>query len=48
MRDGMLKCQINQIAALIKVSILQATDSKAVRSVAVKHEGTAAVEAQGA
>ena len=43
-----VKCQINQIAALIKVSILQAKDSKAVRSVAVKHEGTAAVEAQGA
>lgn len=48
MRDGMLKCQINQIAALFKVSILKATHSEAVCSAAGVHTGSAAVEAEAA
>ena len=48
MRDGMLKCQINQIAALIKVSILKATHSESVCSVVGAHVGSAANEVEAA
>ena len=41
-----LRVKINQIAALIKVSILKATNRVAVRSKAAVHAGTAAAEAE--
>ena len=48
MRDGMLKCQINQIAALFKVSILKATHRDAARSATEVNVGIAAVEGAAA
>ena len=42
----MVKCQINQIASLIKVSILKATNSESESSVEVAHVGIAATEAE--
>ena len=47
-RNGMVKCQINQIAALIKVSILKAAHRAPACSVAGEHVGTAAVDAEAA
>ena len=44
LRDGMVKCEINQIASLIKVSILNATNRKAVGSTAMVHAGRIALE----
>jgi hypothetical protein len=46
LRDRKLKCQINQIASLIKVSILKATHRDAECSGVVAHAGTAAVEVE--
>ena len=45
-RNGMVKCQINQIASLIKVSILKATNSESVGSFAGPHDGSAAIEVE--
>ena len=42
----MVKCLINQIAALIKVSILKATNSVSVCSVVGVHVGIAAIEVE--
>ena len=42
----MVKCQINQIASLIKVSILKATNSESVGSFAGPHDGSAAIEVE--
>ena len=42
----MVKWQINQIAALIKVSILKAAHRLSARSVAGVHEGIAAAEVE--
>jgi hypothetical protein len=44
----MLTYQINQIAALIKVSILKATNWEPVRTDVGEHAGTDAVEAEAA
>ena len=44
--DGIVKCQINQIASLIKVSILEATHSVTACSVVVVNAGIAAAEAE--
>ena len=41
------KCQINQIAALIKVSFLEATHREPERSVAADHVGSATAEEEG-
>ena len=43
-----VKCQINQIAALIKVSILKAANRESFCSVVVGHDGFGAVEVEGA
>ena len=43
-RNGIVKWQINQIASLIKVSILEATHSDSACSVVGVHVGTAAEE----
>ena len=40
----MVNCQINQIASLIKVSILKATHRESVRSVAAKNVTTTVAE----
>lgn len=42
LRDGMVKCQINQIATLIKLSILNATNRVSERSTVGEHRGIAA------
>jgi len=47
-RNGIVKCQINQIASLIKVSILEATHRVAACSVVGEHVGTAAEEEEAA
>ena len=47
-RNGMVKCQINQIAALIKVSILKAAHREAVGSAVGAHAGIAAEEVEAA
>jgi hypothetical protein len=39
-----IKCQINQIAALIKVSILKAANGEAEDAGVAAHIGTAAVQ----
>ena len=44
----MVKWQINQIAALVKVSILNTTYSDSVCSVARAHTDTAAIEVEAA
>ncbi len=44
----MVKCQINQIASLIKVSILKATNSESDCSVEGVHDGKAATEVEAA
>ncbi len=46
LKVGMVKCQMNQIAALIKVSFLEATHREPVRSVVEVHVGIAAVEVE--
>ncbi len=47
-RNGIVKCQINQIASLIKASILEATHREPARSAVAVHAGTAAAEAEAA
>ena len=47
-RNGIVKCQINQIASLIKVSILEATHRVSVGSDVGEHGGIAAVEVEDA
>ena len=44
----MVKCQINQIASLIKVSILKTTNREPIRTVVGFDEGRAASEAEAA
>ena len=48
-RNGIVKCQINQIASLIKVSILEATHRESACSVeGAAHAGIAAAEDEAA